>query len=128
MTEMVTYEGHTGLVALVHAVDDLRKELLNSAMTPEQAAAYLGCINLHLGQVIGVTGEFMTHLEECGGLLCPECRGYVGFVSDLSSCCLHCGERFFPAEGMRTESASEAQARATSVHLAHQGVHVDKGA
>jgi hypothetical protein len=126
MKEIVSYEGETGLVAILQAMIDLRQNLQASEITSEQAAGYLGCINLHLGQVIGVSGELMAQLQECAGLLCPECKGYVGFVSDLSGCCYHCGERLFPGEGDGSTAAEGGQAHGRSMHLAHQGVQVHK--
>lgn len=96
MTDVVSYEGQSGLVAILQALDDLRHRLQNSDVAPQQAASYLGCLNLHLAQVIGMSGDFMKHLVDCAGLLCPACKGHVGFVSDLSGFCQHCGERFFP--------------------------------
>ena len=80
MKDIVTYEGETGLVAILKALDDLRRRLQDAELAPQQAAGYLGCINLHLGELVGIRGQFIEHLEECGGLLCPECKGYVGFI------------------------------------------------
>lgn len=97
MTDVVSYEGQSGLVAILQALDDLRQKLQNLDVAPQQAAGYLGCLNLHLAQAIGVSDDFMKHLVDCAGLLCPACKGYVGFVSDLSGLCQHCGERFFPS-------------------------------
>lgn len=124
MTEIVTYEGKSGLLAILQALDDLRQMLQTSEVTTQQAASYMGCINLHLGQVVGVGGEFMEHLEECAGLLCPECRGFVGFVSDLSGCCYHCGERLFPGGGEHPHAAKRQRGDGRSIHLAHQGVQI----
>jgi hypothetical protein len=92
----VRFEGVLGLAAVLQALDNVRRLLLASAVEPQQAAGYLGCINLHLAQLLGVRGEFRTHLQECAGLLCPNCKGYVGFVSDLSGACHLCGEKLFP--------------------------------
>jgi len=124
VTEIVTYEGKSGLLAILQALDDLRQMLQTSEITPQQAAGYMGCINLHLGQVVGVSGEFMEHLEECAGLLCPGCRGFVGFISDLSGSCYHCGERLFPAGGEHSHAAKHQKGDERSIHLAHQGVQV----
>lgn len=126
MKDIVTYEGDAGLVAILRALDDLRRRLQEAELAPQQAAGYLGCINLHLGELVGASGQFLEHLEECAGLLCPECRGYVGFVSDLSGCCHHCGERFFPGEGDRPHPERRQGRDPRSIHLAHQGVLVDR--
>lgn len=100
MSEVIRYEGQFGLVATLQALDNLRQMLAVSAVEPQQAAGYLGCINLHLAQILGVRGDFREHLQQCGGLLCPNCKGYVGFVSDLSGTCHLCGERLFPLVGV----------------------------
>jgi hypothetical protein len=99
MTEMVTYEGDTGLIAVVKALEGVRYLLYAGKIEPKQAAGYLGCLNLHLAQTIGVGEDLMHRVEECGGLLCPSCKAFVGFVSDLSGRCYHCGERIFPPIG-----------------------------
>ena len=93
--DTVSYEGESGLVAVVQALDNLRALLAGEAVTMEQAAGILGCINLHLADVVGVEGELLTHLEDCAGLLCPLCHGFIGYISNLSSLCPHCGQRFF---------------------------------
>ena len=97
MAEMISYEGQSGLSAVVTAIDNVRRMLLSSEVTPLQAASYLGCINLHLAHVVGLGGDRLQQLETCGGLLCPQCQAYVGFVSDLSGTCFNCGEPFFTA-------------------------------
>lgn len=97
MREVVGYEGESGLMAILRALDNLRRMLAASEVEPQQAAGYLGCINLHLAEIAGVGGEFRQDLQECGGLLCPKCRGYVGFVSNLSSHCHLCGAKLFPS-------------------------------
>lgn len=48
MTDVVTYEGQSGLVAMLQALDDLRQKLQTSDVAPQKAAGYLGCLNLHL--------------------------------------------------------------------------------
>jgi hypothetical protein len=93
--ETVSYEGESGLVAVVRALDNLRGLLAAGAVTSEQAAGVLGCINLHLAEVVGLAGEMLTHLEDCAGLHCPLCHGFIGYISNLSGLCPHCGERFF---------------------------------
>jgi hypothetical protein len=75
----------------------VRQILLAEEVEPQQAAGYLGCINLHLAQIVGLRGEFREHLHECAGLLCPQCKAYVGFVSNLSGVCYHCGGKLFPS-------------------------------
>jgi hypothetical protein len=119
MADLVTYEGHSGLLAIAHALNDVRRQLQDSEIEPQHAAGVLGCMNLHLAQVIGVGGEFMKELEDCAGLLCPECSGYLGLVSDLSSCCYHCGQRFLAAEGEPGPAEDGAHKHAASVHMAH---------
>jgi hypothetical protein len=96
MAEMVKYEGQTGLMAIVTALETLRQLLEGSVITKEQAVGYVGCINLHLARSIGADEEKLGQLEECAGLLCPSCHAFVGFVSNLSGQCHLCGERFFP--------------------------------
>lgn len=96
MTEVIRYEGEFGLLAILHALENVRQLLLDSDVPRQQVAGYLGCINLHLAQILGVRGEFRQHLQECGGLLCPKCKGFVGFVSNLSSHCHLCGAKLFP--------------------------------
>ena len=117
MMENVTFAGESGLVAVVRALENLRLMLAASKVDPEQAAGYLGCLNLHLAEAIGVGGMLRDHLEECGGLLCPQCKAYVGSISDLSSACFNCGATIFPEmeEEQATPSidadAAEAEAR-----------------
>ncbi len=101
--ETVTYEGESGLAAIVRALDNLRALLAGSMVTGEQAASMLGCINLHLAETVGIEGDMAQHLQDCGGLLCPQCRGFVGFVSNLSADCPHCGKRFFAPVGSKAE-------------------------
>ena len=96
MTEVVSFNGEVGLMAILQALEGVRKLLAASAVEPQQAAVYLGCINMHLARVTGARGEFLKDLQECGGLLCPNCRGWVGFVSDLSGACHLCGAALFP--------------------------------
>ena len=102
--ETVSYEGESGLVAVVQALDNLRGLLAADAVTREQAAGLLGCINLHLADVVGVEDERLARLEDCAGLLCPLCRGFIGYISNLSGLCPHCGQRFFWAAGEEEES------------------------
>jgi hypothetical protein len=102
MREVVSYEGEVGLVAILQALDNLRQLLATSSIEPQQAAGYLGCINLHVAHILGVRGEFLEHLHECGGLLCPECKGYVGSVTNLSGNCHLCGARLFPVVANRS--------------------------
>ena len=99
MAEMVKYEGESGLMAIVTALETLRQLLQSSAISTEQAVGYVGCINLHLARSIGADEEKLGHLEECAGLICPNCRAFLGFVSNLSGHCHLCGERFFPVSG-----------------------------
>lgn len=96
MREVVSYEGESGLRAVLQALENLRQMLAASAVEPKQAAGYLGCINLHLAQIVGISGELREHLQSCSGLLCPNCKGYVGFISNLSGNCHLCGSRLFP--------------------------------
>lgn len=93
--ETVSYEGESGLVAVVRALDNLRALLEVEGVTMKQAAGILGCINLHLADVVGIEGEQLAHLADCAGLLCPLCKGFIGYISDLSGMCPHCGRRFF---------------------------------
>lgn len=106
MQEVVRYEGEFGLMAILQALDNVRQMLATPDFDPRQAAGYLGCINLHLAQIAGVSGEFRQHLQECGGLLCPNCKGYVGFVSNLSGNCHLCGEKLFPFVADRSEAVA----------------------
>lgn len=96
MTEMVIFEGQTGLAAIVKAIDAVRQLLMRGQVTPQQAASYLGCLNLHLARSVGLGGEFIQEIEECGGLLCPHCRAFLGFISDLSALCHVCEKPIFP--------------------------------
>jgi hypothetical protein len=97
--DTVSYEGESGLVAVVRALDNLRALLAAEAVSAEQAAGLLGCINLHLADVVGIEGELLAQLENCAGLLCPLCHGFIGYISNLSGLCPHCGERFFRQSG-----------------------------
>jgi hypothetical protein len=126
MAEVVTYEGHAGLMAIAHALNDVRQKLQDGAIEPEHAAGILGCMNMHLSQLIGADDAFIRELQECAGLLCPECSGYLGLVSDLSSCCYHCGERFLQAGDEGARSPGEKPA-AASAHMAQHIVkpHLD---
>jgi hypothetical protein len=99
MTEVVKYQGEVGLMAVLQALEGVRHLLASSRIEPQQAAAYLGCINMHLARLTGARGDFLQDLQECGGLLCPNCKGWVGFVSDLSGNCHLCGAKLFPATG-----------------------------
>jgi hypothetical protein len=108
-------------MAIAHALDDVRRQLQGSEITPQHAAGILGCMNMHLSQLIGVDEEFRKELEECAGLLCPECSGYLGLVSDLSSCCYHCGERFLEASGEEARHVGPKPA-AASAHMAQHVV------
>jgi hypothetical protein len=92
MAEVVNYEGETGLAAIVKAIDNVRRLVVTSETDAEQLASYLGCINLHLAELAGIGGHLREHLEDCGGLLCPSCKAYVGFISDLSGDCPVCGK------------------------------------
>jgi hypothetical protein len=127
MADLVTYEGHSGLLAIAHALNDVRQKLQNSEIQPQHAAGILGCMNLHLAQIIGAGGEFMKELEDCAGLLCPECSGYLGLVSDLSSCCYHCGERFLASADEPVTTVHAPHTHAASAHMAHHAVrpHAD---
>ena len=96
MAEMVSFGSESGLVAIVKALDTLRHLLDDGVVTPQQAAGYIACINLHLAQAIGVSGVLGDHIEQCAGLLCPACQGYVGQINNLSGRCHHCGAQVFP--------------------------------
>ena len=121
MAEVVTYEGQAGLMAIAHALNDVRRQLQESEITAEHAAGILGCMNMHLAQIIGADDAFLQELQECAGLLCPECRGYLGLVSDLSSCCYHCGARFLEVGHLEGQPGGPKPAAAVA-HLAHHGV------
>jgi hypothetical protein len=103
MREVIGYEGEFGLMAILQALDNLRRMLAMDDVEPQQAAGYLGCINLHLAEITGVRGEFLEQLQECSGLLCPNCKGYVGFISNLSSHCHLCGAKLFPSVADRSD-------------------------
>jgi hypothetical protein len=105
MAEMVIFGRETGLVAIVEAIDAVRQMLVRGQVTPQQAASYLGCLNLHLARSIGLRGDALAQVEQCGGLLCPHCQAYVGFISDLSALCHVCGEPVFPKIGEEGETA-----------------------
>lgn len=105
--EVVSYEGESGLRAILVALENVRHMLATSAVEPKQAAGYLGCINMHLAQIAGVGGELRQQLQACGGLLCPNCKGYVGFVSNLSGNCHLCGSKLFPLAASTAGSAGE---------------------
>jgi hypothetical protein len=107
MAEVVTYEGQYGLRAILEALESVRLLLGSELVQPEQAAGYLGCINLHLAQMLGVRGEMLEELQKCGGLICPHCKGFVGSITNLSAVCLHCGKRIFPTEGPLPQSSGE---------------------
>ncbi len=110
MREVITYEGEFGLMAVLQALENLRQMLAASSIEPQQAAGYLGCINLHLAEITGVRGEFLEELQACGGLLCPNCKGYVGFISDLSGHCHLCHTKLFPSVTGRSEPVHDAKA------------------
>lgn len=107
MAEVVSYEGQYGLRAILEALESVRLLLDREQADPEQAAGYLGCINLHLAQMLGVQGEMREELEKCGGLICPHCKGFVGSINNLSADCPHCGQRIFPSEGYLRENSAE---------------------
>lgn len=107
--EVVSYEGESGLRAILVALENLRLMLATSAVEPKQAAGYLGCINIHLAQIAGVGGELRDRLLACGGLLCPNCKGYVGFVSNLSGNCHLCGSKLFPLLAEPTGTTGDGQ-------------------
>jgi hypothetical protein len=109
MAEVVHYEGQVGLTAVLRALENVRQMLDASYITAEQAASFLGCIDLHFAQLIGAEGDWVEDLEECGGLLCPSCRGFVGFISNLSGDCPHCGKPIFPLTGTRARSKIETK-------------------
>ena len=94
--EVVSYEGESGLRAILIALENVRQMLVSLEVDPKQAAGYLGCINMHLAQIAGVGGDLREQLLACGGMLCPNCKGYVGFVSNLSGNCHLCGAKLFP--------------------------------
>jgi hypothetical protein len=102
MAEVVHYEGQLGLMAVLQALENVRHMLGAADITAQDAAGFLGCINLHLAQLIGVQGDFVADLEECGGLLCPNCKAFVGFISNLSAMCPQCGKRILPLVGTHT--------------------------
>jgi hypothetical protein len=123
--ETVSYEGESGLVAVVRALDNVRALLAADAVTAEQAAAILGCINLHLADVVGMEADQLAQLEQCAGLHCPLCHGYIGYISDLSGLCPHCGERFFWRAGEAHEAGKQSlvageRRSATDRHRAFQ--------
>lgn len=96
MAEMVIFEGQTGLAAIVKAIDAVRLLLMRGQVTPQQAASYLGCLNVHLARSLGVGGDLLHEVEECGGLLCPHCQAFLGSISDLSGLCHVCEKPIFP--------------------------------
>lgn len=110
MSDVVTYEGEYGLVAILRALDNLRQLLALSAVEPEQAAGYLGCIIVHLAEITGLRGDFVDYLEECGGLLCPNCRGWVGSIYNLSGRCHLCHSELFPSAAGKAIPVGEAAA------------------
>jgi hypothetical protein len=107
MSEVIHYDGQIGLMAVLQALENVRQMLDSSEITPKQAASFLACIDLHLAQMLGVQGEFLADLVECGGLLCPSCKGFVGFVSNLSGECPHCGAQILPLTGRRVRASLE---------------------
>lgn len=96
MKATVRYDGESGLMAIVQALENVRGLLSASLVEPEQAAAFVGCINFHLAEMVGASEEYLQELENCPGLLCPGCKGYLGSVSNLSGDCPYCGQPFFP--------------------------------
>jgi hypothetical protein len=96
MKATVSFGEQSGLLAIVQAMENVRRLLVASSVEPEQAAAYVGCINLHLAEMVGADAELLQELEDCPGLLCPDCKGYIGPVSNLSGDCPYCGKAFFP--------------------------------
>jgi uncharacterized CHY-type Zn-finger protein len=111
MKATVSYEGESGLLAVVKALDNVRLLLAETEVDPEQAAGYLGCINMHLAELVGASDELVEQLENCPGLLCPHCRGYIGSASNLSGDCPFCGEPFFPSATGHGHTGGQAQAR-----------------
>jgi hypothetical protein len=99
MAEVVHYEGQLGMMAVLQALENVRQMLDASVISAQDAVGFLGCIDFHLAQLIGVRGEFLAELQECGGLLCPSCRAFVGFISNLSAECPQCGKRILPMVG-----------------------------
>jgi hypothetical protein len=110
MSDVVTYEGETGLAAILKALDNLRLLLALSDVEPEQAAGYLGCIVVHLAEITGLSGDFVEDIEECGGLLCPNCRGWVGSIYNLSARCHLCQAELFPSAGGKPAPVAEQPA------------------
>lgn len=108
MSDVVTYQGESGLVAILKALDNLRLLLALSDVESDQAAGYLGCLILHLAEITGLGGDFVEEIEECGGLLCPSCKGWVGSIYNLSARCHLCHAPLFP-------SAAELSAPAGTV-------------
>jgi DNA-directed RNA polymerase subunit RPC12/RpoP len=108
MAEVINYDGQIGLMAILQALENVRQMLDASEITSKQAVSFLGCIDLHLAQMVGVQGDFLAELEECGGLLCPSCKGFVGFISNLSGECPHCGAQILPRPRKRIQAAVEA--------------------
>jgi hypothetical protein len=100
MSDVVSYGGDSGLMAILKALDNLRLLLAMSDVEPQQAAGYLGCIVVHLAEITGLGGDFVEDIEECGGLLCPNCKAWVGSIYNLSARCHLCQAPLFPkAEG-----------------------------
>ncbi len=97
MSDVMTYEGESGLVAILKALDNLRLLLAMSEVESRQAAGYLGCIVVHLAEITGLGGDFVEDIEECGGLLCPHCKGWVGSIYNLSARCHLCQAELFPS-------------------------------
>lgn len=110
MSDVVTYNGESGLAAVLKALDNLRLLLARSDVESEQAARYLGCIILHLAEITGLRGDFVEDLEECGGLLCPNCKGWVGSIYNLSGRCHLCHAELFPSAAGKAIPAGEADA------------------
>ena len=51
MAEVVTYEGQAGLMAVAHALNDVRRKLQAAEIGVEHAAGILGCMNMHLARL-----------------------------------------------------------------------------
>lgn len=109
MSDVITYEGQYGLVAILKALDNLRRLLALSDVEPEQAAGYLGCIIVHLAEITGLGGDFVDDIEECGGLLCPNCKGWVGSIYNLSGRCHLCHAELFPSASGKAVPAGKPE-------------------
>jgi len=110
MSDVITYEGEYGLVAILKALDNLRQLLALSDVEPQQAAGYLGCIIVHLSEITGLGGDFVEDIEECGGLLCPNCKGWIGSIYNLSGRCHLCHAELFPTAGAKATPLAKTDA------------------